>query len=349
MTDIRFPAEWERQSAVQMTWPHIGGFWDEILDAADRNFAEIAAQISVYQPVIITCFDESHVAHVKNCIKRAGAELQRVRLYIAPSNDVWVRDHGPITVLRNDKALLMDFIFNAWGSKYNSADDNALTARLAALGVYGNTEREAHRFILEGGSIDTDGQGTLLVTESCLLAVNRNRKLCKPAIETQLKASLGVKRILWLSQGYLAGDDTNGHIDTLARFTDPHTLCYMSCDDEHDEHFDDLRAMEAELKSFVDYQGKAYRLVKLPLPRARQGIFDGRRLPASYANFLIINNAVLFPTYDDPADSLALHQIKLCFPERCIVPIDCRVLVENFGSLHCATMQLPAGVIDEAI
>jgi agmatine/peptidylarginine deiminase len=203
---------------------------------------------------------------------------------------------------------------------------------------------QSFKLVLEGGSIEVDGEGTLLTTESCLLNPNRNHGLNRAQIETELRRLLGVDRILWLKQGAIDGDDTDGHIDTLARFCDAGTIAYQACNDHNDPHYSGLRSMAAELKTLRRKDGTPYKLVPLPWPQA---IHDhtGRRLPATYANFLIINGAVLAPTYNDPADDVALAALRPAFPGREIVPVMCRPLIYQYGSLHCVSMQLPEGVI----
>ena len=235
---------------------------------------------------------------------------------------------------------MLDFGFNGWGEKYGYELDNQITRRLYALDSFGQAPMQTVNLILEGGSIEVDGSGTLLTTARCLLAPTRNPGLTREQLEQQLKELLGITRILWLHHGYLAGDDTDSHIDTLARFCDRNTIAYMSCDDPADEHYAELKAMEKELKAFRAADGQSYRLVALPWPRAKLDE-DGNRLPATYANFLVVNGAVLAPTYEDPADDTALARLKECFPDREIVPVNCLPLIYQFGSLHCVTMQLP--------
>ena len=203
---------------------------------------------------------------------------------------------------------------------------------------------QACEFVLEGGSIDTDGEGTLLTTTACLLTESRNPQLDQQQIEMRLKTELGVTRILWLQHGFLAGDDTDSHIDMLARFCAPDTIAFMQCDDPGDEHFESLAAMAQELRQFRTRDGQPYRLIGLPLPAA---IYNsvGQRLPASYANFLIINDAVLVPQYNDRSDEIVLKRLAACFPDRQMIGIPCRALIEQYGSLHCLSMQFPDGVL----
>lgn len=340
---VTLPAEWAPQDAILLTWPHADSDWQSWLDQADWTFATLAAAISRYQTVIISCLDLAHSRHVFELLTAANADLKRCQRYITPSNDIWVRDHGPITIYRSGQPVLLDFRFNGWGGKYRCDLDNQVTAWLHKLGAFGATPSEAIDLILEGGSIETDGQGTLLTTAHCLLNPNRNG-LEQAALEQRLRETLGFTRFLWLRRGHLAGDDTDSHIDTLARFSDPHTIVYQGCANPADPHFEPLQAMAEELRAFRTVDEKPYRLIELPLPAARYAE-DGKRLPASYANFLVLNGAVLMPTYDDPLDAVALERLRGCFPQREIVGISCTTLIRQYGSLHCVTMQLPSGVL----
>lgn len=340
----RFPAEWEPQSGAMLTWPHAASDWVSILPQADETFALIAAAISRYEPLLITANSPIHREHILATLKHYHAEFKNIRIQIAPSDDVFVRDHGPLTVETAQGLTLLDFGFNGWGGKYPHRNDNLVSQSLHSQGAFGTTPLESVAFILEGGSIESDGEGTLLVTESCLLSPSRNPKLTPAEIEETLKTTLGAKRVLWLHHGSLAGDDTDGHIDTLARFCDRNTIAYCACPSEDDEHYPELKAMENELKALQTASGQPYDLVALPWPSAKLTP-DGERMPATYANFLIINNAVLVPTYNDRSDDDALRLLARCFPDREIIGIPCLTLIAQHGSLHCATMQLPAGVL----
>jgi len=338
------PPEWAPQSGVMLTWPHAHGDWATRLKEVEPVFVEIAREVSRRERVLISCFDAKHREHVANLLARGGVNRDRAMLRLAPSNDTWARDHGPITVVCQNESLLLDFGFNGWGGKFGYALDNEITRRLYDADSFGDTPLQTVDLILEGGSIEVDGSGTLLTTTRCLLAPTRNPGLTQERIEARLRELLGLNRILWLRHGYLAGDDTDSHIDTLARFCDARTIAYVACDDSTDEHYAELKAMEEELKTFRAADGSAYRLVPLPWPRAKHDE-DGNRLPVTYANFLIVNGAVLAPTYRDPADARALATLKECFPDREVVAIDCLPLVYQYGSLHCVTMQLPEGVL----
>lgn len=340
------PPEWSPQSGVMLTWPHRDSYWVDTLNAIDSVFTETALQIALRQKVLITCLDTNHELHVKTLLKKAGVDMPQVTTHIVRANDIWVRDHGPITVLQDEKPLLLDFTFTGWGYKYPAEHDNQLTRNLHTQQAFSNTPVKTIDLALEGGGIETDGEGTLLVTKSCILSKKRNPLLTQDQIEHCLKESFGVNRILWLEHGALEGDDTDGHIDTLARFTDPHTICYVTCSDEKDPHYAMFQAMEQELRAFKDFQGNPYRLIPLPWPKPRYADYDGRRLPVTYANFLIINDAVLVPTYEDPVDEEALATIADCFPDRQIVAIPSLPVVQWYGSTHCMTMQLPRGVLE---
>jgi agmatine deiminase len=338
------PPEWAPQSGVMLTWPHPHGDWASRLPQVEPVFTAIARNVAQHEKVLISCYDAKHLGHVKNLLTTDGVDMKKVVLKAVPSNDTWARDHGPITVTCQNEPLLLDFRFNGWGEKYGYELDNRITRRLYDAEVFGDTPLQTVDLVLEGGSIEVDGSGTLLTTSRCLLAPTRNPNLSRDLIERRLREQLGLNRVLWLDHGYLAGDDTDSHIDTLARYCDARTIAYVRCDDPADEHYTELQAMEAELKQFVAADGRPYRLVPLPWPKTIHDE-DGRRLPATYANFLIVNDAVLVPTYRDAADAAALAALQGCFPGRTVVGIDCYPLVFQYGSLHCVTMQLPAGVL----
>lgn len=341
----QFPAEWHPQSGVMLTWPHADSDWRTELSSVEPVFAAIVSRVShTGEQVIVSCHGEDHRDHVSGVLRRARTRMDMVRLFDVPSNDAWARDHGPLTVIEGDRPLLLDFTFNGWGGKYPCHLDDQVTRRLHALGAFGDTRLRSVDFVLEGGGIDCDGRGTILTTARCLLSSSRNPGLSRAQTETVLKETLGAQRILWLEHGFLAGDDTDGHVDMLARFCNERTIAYTGCDDPDDEHYGELKAMAGELGTFRDPDGRPYDLVALPLPQAKRGP-DGNRLPASYANFLITNNAVLVPVYNDPADETALERLRDCFPGREVVEVPCLPLISQYGSLHCVTMQLPAGVL----
>ena len=338
---IRFPAEWEPQAAVIIAWPHACGDFTNLSDVED-SYHFIANTISRFQPLIIVCKNGEHEVHIQGLLKSTS----NIHFIQADYNDIWVRDTVFLSMeWQHPKAKLqlVNFRFNGWGNKYPHDADNALNLALFQHPIFKGHPTATIDLILEGGSVESDGQGTVMTTKNCLFNPNRNPGLSEQAITSQLKNYLGAQRILWVEQENLAGDDTDAHIDTLARFCDANTIAYSSCDDAGDAHFQSLKNMEAQLKAFKTETGEAYRLVALPLPKPITDK-DGQRLPANYSNFLIINGAVLVPVYDDAKDAIALQRLADCFPEHEIIAVPCRPLVHQYGSLHCASMQIPAFV-----
>lgn len=339
-----FPAEWEPQSAVQLTWPHERTDWAPILHEVTPCFVAIAREIVKRENLLIVCRNATEV-----CCQLGEIDERRIMFREMETNDTWARDHGGITVFTEGQPVVYDFVFNGWGMKYAAYHDNLITRTLAAAETFADGVRVVNMqpFVLEGGSLESDGKGTLLTTSECLESLNRNEYLNREQLEIHLKEIFGLDRIFWLENGYLAGDDTDSHIDTLARFCDPETIAYVQCTDETDEHFVELQMMEEELKAFRTVDGKPYRL--LPLPMADRIIEKGERLPATYANFLIINGAVLVPFYRSEKDEIARKTLQIAFPDREIVGIDCRPLIKQHGSLHCVTIQYPLSVINNPI
>ena len=327
------PAEWAEQKFVQLTWPHANTDWAYMLDEVNACFVNIAREIIKYENLLIVC---ANAVEVKELLR--GADVSKITFVEMPTNDTWARDHGGITVLEDGKPVIYDFTFNGWGMKFAANHDNQITRRLFDKRIFGeNTDyKSCLDFVLEGGSIESDGEGTLLTTSECLLSDNRNNKT-KIEIEAKLKELLGLKRILWLNHGCLKGDDTDSHVDTLARFCSSDTIAYVQCEDQTDCHYLELKVMEKELQRFRTLAGEPYTLI--PLPMATAIYVDGGCLPATYANFLIINGAVLVPTYYSTKDALAKQQLQKAFPDREIVGIDCTALIKQHGSLHCVTMQ----------
>ena len=337
---IHFSAEWASQSAVLLTWPHPDTDWKYILDEVVACFSSIAKEIIKQEKLIIVCRSIDEVKKFLGKVDYSNIIFREIC-----SNDTWARDHGPITIFVNDIPYILDFTFNGWGLKFPANHDNRITRQLFESKVFSSETIYSNMLhvVLEGGSIESDGEGTILTTSQCLLSVNRNDYKSKEEIADYFSMIFGAKRILWLNHGYLAGDDTDSHIDTLARFCDSETIAYVQCSDQKDEHFKELFRMEDELRRFKTIDGKPYRLI--PLPMARAVCFEVERLPATYANFLIINEAVLVPFYNSPLDEIAKQQLQTAFPNREIIGIDCSSLIKQHGSLHCVTMQLPAGVV----
>ncbi len=334
------PAEWQPQSAVQLTWPSVNTDWADIIDEVEVCYEQVAYEISKRQILVVACENPEEVKK-----KLSRCHMANLRFLATPVNDTWARDHGGITVFENGKPVLLDFTFNGWGLKFAANHDNQITRLLHENGIFENgvALRNMKQYVLEGGSIESDGLGTILTTEECLQEPNRNSWMNRQNIEELLKSAFGATRVLWLKNGFLAGDDTDSHIDTLARFCSPSKIAYVKCVDPNDEHYDALLAMETELKSFTQPNGLPYELITLPMAEAVFGY--GHRLPATYANFLIINDAVLVPTYNTEADSKAMMQLAKAFPEREIIGIDCSALIKQHGSLHCISMQYPDGVV----
>lgn len=378
------PAEWAPQVGVQLTWPHAETDWKPYLDDIVKMEIEIAKQVTKHENLIVaTPFPHDVKALLAQHL--TAEQMEKVIVCEAPTNDTWARDHAPITLLATEggevSARMLDFRFNGWGEKFRADFDNRISSRLFAdggyAGLYGKkavptssncgcccqktAESEPSNaaiqlvdnddFVLEGGAIESDGEGTVFTTSFCLLAPHRNQPLTREEIEQQLLTRLNAKRVVWIDHGALVGDDTDGHIDTTVRIAPDNTLLYVKCYDENDEQYEDFCRMEEQLKTFRTADGKPYRLIPLPMPKA---IYDdgnvlsltqsedAERLPATYANFLIINGAVLVPTYNQPElDQQALDAVASAFPGREVVGIDAQVAVRQHGSLHCLTMQYP--------
>lgn len=336
----RLPAEWERQDAVLLAWPHNQTDWVDLLDQVEQVYLQITRQIVRFEALIIVS-PTPDIVQLK--LKEAAIDLSRILFLQADTDDTWARDFGPLTVVNGEKMTQLDFTFNGWGNKFPAENDNKVTASLNRSNIVMPNQRKVIDLVLEGGSIEADGHGTLLTTSQCLLNSNRNPELSQELIENRLSQYFGINHFLWLDYGWLAGDDTDSHIDTLARLCPDLTILYVQCDQPEDEHFLELQKMEEQLKSFKSQKGHSFRLLPLPWP---QSCYDeDERLPATYANYLIINGAVLVPMYQDPADNQALKIVKQAFPDREVIGIDCLPLIKQRGSLHCITMQLPAGVL----
>lgn len=336
---IILPAEWALQSAVQLTWPHQNTDWRDILDEVIPCFVDIAREISMRQKLIIVCTD---IKAVKQQL--SDLNLDNIIFREMETNDTWARDHGAISVFIDGKPVLMDFTFNGWGMKFAANLDNQITKKLYASQTFAPEVRYQNRlrFVLEGGSLESDGKGTLLTTSECLLSENRNN-MSRKEVELYVKDAFGLHTVHWLNHGYLAGDDTDSHIDTLARLCNESVIAYVKCEDVNDEHYCELKKMEEELRQLCQSNGEPYELIALPMADAVY--CDDERLPATYANFLIINGAVLLPTYNSPKDELAIRQLQKAFPDREIIGINCLALIKQHGSLHCVTMQYPQGYV----
>lgn len=331
------PAEWEPQDAILLAWPHCGTDWSSMLDQVQACYKQVAAAILKEMKLIV----------VTPCVEEARQQLldvdnsHNIIFKQLNTNDTWARDFGPIAVIDDGNRLMLDFKFDAWGMKFAACHDNLICRALASDGMFSAQLVNYQDFVLEGGSIESDGHGTIMTTSRCLLSPNRNSTLTQAMIEKELCSRLGAQRVLWLDHGELAGDDTDAHIDTLARLAPNNTIIYVRCDNPADEQYEQLQLMEMELKQFKNALGQHFNLVPLPCPEPIVDE-DNERLPATYANYLVTNNQVIVPTYGQPnKDRCALDTIKQVYSSRDVVGIDCNALIKQHGSLHCITMQIP--------
>ena len=344
--DYSLPAEWSPQSGIMLTWPHGGTDWKPYLRQITDTYLELSEIITRNEQLLIaTPIVESTRRMLASRLSKE--QMDRVHLYDIDSNDTWARDHGPITLVSKNShnglivpIHLLDFRFNGWGEKFAADKDNRINYTLYNKGVFSGERVDYDDFVLEGGSIESDGRGTVLTTSVCLMAPHRNQPMTQAEVEAALKERLCARKIVWFDHGQLIGDDTDGHIDTIVRICPDNTLLYVGCDDENDPQYADLKALENQLKQATDADGNPYRLLKLPMPDALYD--DGDRLPATYANFLIINGAVIVPTYNQEAnDARALELVAEAFPDYDIIGIDSQTIVRQHGSIHCLTMQYP--------
>ncbi len=321
----RLPAEWERQECVMLTYPHKKSDWTCCLREIKKTYKELISHISRYQKCLVLCDDKKQT-------KKELKEILNDNIYLfkIDTNDTWIRDYGAIDLYDGDEIVSLDFRFNGWGGKFEASLDNEVNHKLYSQGIFANRLIKQD-FVLEGGSIDSNGEGVLLSTAKCLLNPNRNPRLSKEQIENKLKDLFSLKKILWLENGALEGDDTDSHIDTLARFLDENTIAYVKCYDKDDIHFKELEKMEREL------QKSGFNLAPLPLPTPKY--HQKERLPATYLNFLFLNGALLLPVYNDLHDKQVVTFFKNFYKNIDIIPIDSTTLIREHGSIHCATMQ----------
>ncbi|MGA9421736.1 MAG: agmatine deiminase family protein [Rhodanobacteraceae bacterium] len=338
---FRLPAEWQPQAAIVVAWPHEHTDWASRLAEVESSYTALIGAIARFESVIICVASATLEQRAAHRLDAAGIDRARLRFVEVAYDDTWLRDSGPITLTDGTHFRVCDFRFTGWGGKFPADHDDALVGGLVRQGVFRNAEHQRIDWSLEGGAIESDGAGTLLTTWRCLS--QRHPGQPRKHLAQRLEQSLGAERVMWLDHGYLEGDDTDAHIDTLARFAPDDAIVYQACDDTADNHHAELAAMRDELARLHTRDGRPYRLHPLPWPRP---IVDNqRRLAASYANYLIVNGGVLVPAYGDEADVAAQRVIASAHPGREIVPVPCRSLIWQNGSLHCLTMQLPAGLV----
>jgi agmatine/peptidylarginine deiminase len=342
---FRFPAEWENQSAILIAWPNEHTDWAPRLGEVEDTYVALAAAIARFQPVLICVADDDLQTYAEARLRSARVDMSRVRFVAnVEYDDTWLRDSGPVTLRHDSRFKLLDFRFTGWGGKFEASRDDRLVGELSGLNLFHNYFVQSIDFALEGGAIETDGAGTLLTTWRCLH--ERHPDASREELTRKLGGWLHQDRVLWLDHGYLEGDDTDAHIDTLARFAPGDAIVFQACDDPNDSHYAELKAMADEIAALRTRDGRPYRL--FPLPWAKPIVDEGRRLAASYANYLIVDGAVLIPAYGDEADDKAAQVIAAAHPGREVVQVPCRPLIWQNGSLHCITMQLPEGLLVES-
>lgn len=336
--DFVLPAEWAPQRGIQLTWPHAQTDWLPYLDDITKTFVEMAKVITTDEQLLIVTPEPDKVKALLEQ-QLSSSQHANIRYFAIDTNDTWARDHGAVTLSNGSELRMLDFKFNGWGEKFEWQKDNAITRNMAQMGAFDGSVEDHTDFVLEGGSIESDGKGTIFTTACCLMAPHRNQPMTREDIERKLLETLHAERIVWLEHGQLLGDDTDGHIDTTVRLAPNDTLLYIYSDEE-DVHFADFQALEDQLKTLRTLEGKPYHLLRLPFP---EPIYDNEeRLPATYANFVILNHHVLCPTYAQPErDCLAMQQLQNAFPDRKVIGIDARTVIRQHGSLHCLTMQYP--------
>jgi len=338
----RLPAEWTPHAATWTSWPSDDALWEGELDGVRAEFATMVALLSRFEDVVINVADDEAEADARERLRRADADVANVRYHRVPLDDAWFRDNGPIFLVNGaGQVALTDWVFNAWGGKYEAGRDTLAPAAVAReLGM----RRFAFPFVMEGGAVEVNDEGVLITTRSCLLAPTRNAQLGEADTEALLRAGLGVRHVVWLERG-LEGDHTDGHVDTIVRFCDDTTLVCAVADDPSDANFAPLQANLEALRALRTPAEEPFTVVPLPLPEQRR-LPDGRILAASYANFYVANGVVLVPTYADPMDERALELLRPLFPDRQVVGVPASHLITGGGAWHCVTQQQPAGEVD---
>ena len=338
---MRLPAEWEPQAGVVIAWPHGATDWGPRLPRIEHAYVGLAAAIARFEPVLICVADPALRERARRLLADAGVDPARLRFVEVSYDDTWLRDSGPLSLIGGAGFRLLDFRFTGWGGKFEGARDDRLVETLLARGVFHAAERRRIDWALEGGAIEVDGKGSLLTTWRCLH--QRHPQMTREQMNAILIDAFEVDRVLWLEHGYLEGDDTDAHIDTLARYAPDGGIVFQTCDDPADPHHVELARMRDEIAGLSDADGEPYRLHPLPWPRPI--VDEGRRLASSYANYLVVNGGVVMPSYGDAADADAARVIAAAHPGREVAMVDARELIWQNGSVHCLTMQLPAGLL----
>lgn len=326
----RLPAEWEESSFIQLVYPPIQSDWKDYFDEIQCYYDNLIETITKYEDLLLVVENEE--------LKQKFANNKKVFCEVYKTNDTWARDTSAITIYEDNKPLLLNFNFDGWGNKFDARLDNAMTKSISKK--YSQNIKDID-IVLEGGAIESNGEGIILATTEAVLNPNR-QELSREDANNIFINEFGAKKILWIENGYLSGDDTDSHIDTLARFIKSDTIAYVKCDDINDEHYEALKKMEEEIKSFTDLNGEKFKLVELPFVNPKY--YDDERLPATYANFLFVNGALLVPIYDDINDDIALNNLQKALPNLEVKGIESTILTRQHGSLHCISMQFPKGV-----
>ena len=342
----KFYAEWEKQDGILLSFPHENSDWNPYLKEVRQVYCAVIVEILKVESCLLVCKDKNETLEILEsyCVAHNVdfGILEHLYCIEIPSNDTWARDFGGITIAKKGKNCVLDYGFNGWGLKFASNFDNQITQKLHKLGILKRVQTK--KLILEGGSIESNGEGVLLTNTQCLMEANRNPFYTQKQLEKILKKDLGIQKILWLNSGFLSGDDTDSHIDTLARFVDKDTIVYVGCNNQEDEHYSQLLAMKQELQNLRNLKGKPFKLVELPFVSPKY--YDSERLPATYANFLFLNGVILLPIYRDSNDTLALEILQKACPKHQVIPIDCSILIRQHGSLHCISMQFPKNTLN---
>ena len=339
--ELHLPAEWHSCGCVMIAWPHKDTDWNYMLDEIEECYIHLVEAIIRHSRILIVAPD---IEYVRQRLSHISSD--RIFYFSYHTNDTWIRDYGPLTLVdeAGQHKAFADYRFNGWGLKFPACFDNLAISAMKEESLLSLQVFDRRDFVLEGGGIESDGQGNLMTTAACQLSPNRNPTMSRGEIIERLKKDFGADNVVWLENGALAGDDTDSHIDTLARFAPANTIVYTCCNDPADEHYYTLQAMKKELMLAKDKNGHGFNLMELPLPSP---ILDqeGQRLPATYSNYLVLPDVVLMPTYRQPQNDLLAKKILESVYERAVECVDCTALINQHGSLHCATMQIPEGAL----